>query len=259
MPARARPALAVAVLGAALLGASLGTVVLAPRPAAAGTRASATEAAPAPTCTVPARLSKGEIVVPIVVDFGGPGDKVLVSCLATHSGDTGAQLLQQQASQLGYALPRYNESGLLCAIDGYPANGCGQQVGNQYAYWSYWHGGRSWQYANVGPGQWVVLKGDVEGWRFQPGGGASPSDPPPRAAPGATQLERPAGSRPGGTTTSSPRPAKGSASSRDAPGPVDGAGGNHDAPVPFIVGLTLAVLIGAAAFIRVRRASRRVS
>ena len=68
----------------------------------------------------------------------------------------------------------YANSGLLCAIDNYPANGvqnCGQSVGNgNYDYWSYWHGASgSWVYASNGPAEQSVSSpaNDVEGWRFQ--------------------------------------------------------------------------------------------
>ena len=128
----------------------------------------------------------------VVADFGGVNGKVIVTCVLAKAGESGAQVLQSQAQLLGYPSPRYAESGLLCAIDGYPTSGCGTQSGGHYAYWAYWHGGKRWQYANGGPGEWKVSKGDVEGWRFEPDGSATPADPPPRAASSATALETPA-------------------------------------------------------------------
>ena len=80
----------------------------------------------------------------------------------------------------------YSNSGLLCAIDNYPANGvqnCGQSVGSgDYDYWSYWHGASgSWVYASDGPAEQSVSSpaDDVEGWRFQTDEPDNPSDPPP--------------------------------------------------------------------------------
>jgi len=255
--AEARSAGAVAVPGSALLAAIIVTALLAlapPAPASAQRPGSR----PGPTCTAPSHLGAGEIVVPIVVDFGGAGAKVLVACIETRAGDTGAQILQAQASQLGYSVPRYNDSGLLCAIDGYPANGCGAQAGSHYAYWSYWHGGKSWQYANNGPGEWQVSKGDVEGWRFQANGSASPSDPPPRAASSAAQLEQPA--KAAGATSSESRPsANRSSSSGAGAGPVSRNGRHDTAPVPFVLGLALIVLIGGGTLLRLRRTSGRVT
>ena len=109
--------------------------------------------------------------------------KVLVACIVPRPAESLAPRFSRlKAPPLGYPEPRYDESGLLCAIDGYPANGCGAESGGHYAYWAYWHGGKRWQYANNGPAGWIVSRGDVEGWRFEPDGSASPTDPPPRAS-----------------------------------------------------------------------------
>ena len=51
------------------------------------------------------------------------------------------------------------------------------------AYWSYWHGGPTWTYSPIGPTEETVAAGDVEGWRWQPGGAGSSTDPPPGAPP----------------------------------------------------------------------------
>ena len=135
-----------------------------------------------PRCTTATHVPKGQIVVAVVTDFGGRAGRVLVTCVLVNPGVSGAQVLQAQAVLLGYPSPRYAESGLLCAIDGYPTSGCEAQSGLHYSYWAYWHGGERWQYANGGPAAWKVAKGDVEGWRFEPDGSATPADPPPRAA-----------------------------------------------------------------------------
>lgn len=202
-------------------------------------------------------------MVPVVVDFGGPGGKVLVTCVATRTGDTGAQVLQAQAGLVGYPVPRYDESGsgLLCGIDGYPTSGCGTESDGHYSYWAYWHGGRRWQYANDGPGEWTVSKGDVEGWRFEPDGSASPADPPPRAPSNATELEAPARVDQA-TNTATNRSLAAAASSRGkAAGPVGQTGGTGNTAKKglFVLCLALIVLIGAAAIARSRRTSRHVT
>jgi len=76
---------------------------------------------PSPTCTVPSHLASGQSVVAVVADFGGANGKIIVTCVVTRPGDSGAQVLAEQAALLGYPAPRYDESGsgLLCAIDGY--------------------------------------------------------------------------------------------------------------------------------------------
>ena len=157
------------------------------QPAAASAARQSKDASP--RCAVPAHTANDRIVVAVVADFGGVNGKVIVTCVLAKAGESGAQVLQSQAQLLRYPSPRYAESGLLCAIDGYPTSGCGTQSGGHYAYWAYWHGGKRWHYANRGPGEWKVSKGDVEGWRFEPDGSATPADPPPRAASGATALE----------------------------------------------------------------------
>ena len=234
-------ALALLVTTVATLTATTGAA----QPAPAG-KASPAQAG-SPTCTIPARVPTGQIVVAVVADFGGTNGRVLVTCVLVEPGVSGAQVLQAQAALLGYPSPRYAESGLLCAIDGYPTRGCGNQSGAHFAYWAYWHGGKRWQYANGGPGEWKVVRGDIEGWRFEPDGSATPADPPPRAASSAAALEV----RAGGTavTTTSPSP-----SSSHAAGPVGGSR-KGTSPVPFLASVVFILLIGAGALFRSRRAN----
>ena len=108
----------------------------------------------------------------IVVDFG---DHTSVLCAPQGSARNGANLLGQTHRV------RINSSGLVCAIDGVPSDGCGEIDANgHYAYWSYWHGtASSWTYSNVGPAASKLNAGVVEGWRWNPAGNAN-SDPPPR-------------------------------------------------------------------------------
>lgn len=243
-----RPAAVVAVAAVALLAVVLGGATSSASPAAA------TSAAGRRTkwqrCGVPTRIPKGDIIVPVVVDFGGPAGKLLVSCVLARAGATGADVLQSQARLIGYPTPRYADSGLLCAIDGYPTAGCGTESGGHYSYWAYWHGGARWLYANDGPGEWTVSRGDVEGWRFEPDGSASPADPPPRAPSTAAALE----------STTSQKQAVVQASSGDRAGPVHVADSDSATKTAlFGICLGLILLIGAAALFRVRRAHGRIS
>jgi hypothetical protein len=239
----------VALTVAAVATLAVTTTPGAAQPVVAGNASPAKNGSP--RCTIAPHVPKGQIVVPVVVDFGGRNGRVLVTCILVKRGVSGAQVLQAQAALLGYPTPRYAESGLLCAIDGYPTSGCGTQSGDHYAYWAYWHGGRRWQYANGGPGEWKVARGDVEGWRFEPDGSATPADPPPRDAPGAAALEVPAGTVAATTTSSSP-------SGNHAAGPVEG-GRKGTGPVPFVVSVAFILLIGAGAMVRSRRANGRAN
>ena len=89
----------------------------------------------------------------LVVDFGDvdtgsarPADTA--DCVA----DPGANGVTLLAKRFGKERIRINGTGLICAIDGYPADGCGDHLPNgKYRYWSYWKGGSSWEYSSVGP------------------------------------------------------------------------------------------------------------
>lgn len=136
----------------------------------------------------------GEIRVRVVLDFGGAAGApsgVSDVCVPVADRTTGAELLVARARQLGTPAPRF-EGGFVCAIDGFPETGCGEQTGAGYRYWSYWHGeAGSWTYANVGPAGWKLRDGDVEGWRFLDGGPESTAAPP-RAAPTSCPAPAPA-------------------------------------------------------------------
>jgi hypothetical protein len=185
-------------------------------------------------CASVRQAQAGTIVVPVVVDTGGPSDVGRVSCVTVPTGSNGAQVLTARAKLLGEPAPRYAVSGLLCAIDGYPATGCGLATGGHYAYWAYYHGGSSWSYASVGPASWPVTAGDVEGWRFEPDGSATPSDPPPRSPSDAATL-CPASGPPTTTTTTTPT---GPPPSTTVPGPgttapaTSGGHGGSGTPKP---------------------------
>jgi hypothetical protein len=128
-----------------------------------------------------------DVRVAIVVDFGvhsGVSPEVVVKCLHMPKDSNGTDLLAAVAQQLDLPQPTYAPSLLLCSIDGYPSHGCGVPVGNAYAYWSYWHGGSHWSYANVGPAEWTLTDDDVEGWRFENPSFQTSANPPPDAPAG---------------------------------------------------------------------------
>ena len=100
-----------------------------------------------------------DVYVAVVVDFGNGSTMSSVSkCVPVASNAHDADAL---AAAVGSDNVAYASSGLLCAIDNYPANGvqnCGESVGSgDYDYWSYWHGATgTWVYANDGPGEQPV-------------------------------------------------------------------------------------------------------
>ena len=138
--------------------------------------------AEASSCSGP--LSGGEIRVVIVVDATDFGGGSSATCLVVPTGTTGSQLLARRSAELGTGSVRYGSSGLLCAIDGMPATGCGDHNAGGFDYWGYFNApSGSWAYGNINPFTRRVSDGDIEGWRYVRGGKGSAQDPPPRIAP----------------------------------------------------------------------------
>jgi hypothetical protein len=214
----------------------------------------------------PLQAAAANILVAVVIDFGGgsgaPAD--VVQCVTVPSGSTDAQALavvDQQTSA-------FANSGLLCSIDGYPPNGvsdCDASSGDDYYYWSYWHGSTgSWVYANDGPAEQVVAAGDVEGWRFEDPGPASPAAAKPGPSPDyeticpqAATAATTTTAAPTTTTTAAPTAGAGSAppttappsaaTPTTAPATVGGGGSStsSSAPAPGGTGSTTAPAAGS--------------
>jgi hypothetical protein len=199
-------ALAVSAAVAAAL-ASFGTAAVTPAVASA-----------APRVTCAAAVANGDVTVAFVIDFSGapgaPGNGIIEACVAVPSGDNDSEALLALAGDAGFAVPRYSSSGLLCAIGGIPARGCGQPVKGGYDYWAYWQGSPSgWTYANTGPAENQVSSSVVQGWRWENPGAANPTDPKPRGptTPGPICHPGPPPPPPTSTTTGPP-PSPGSGS-----------------------------------------------
>ena len=134
-----------------------------------------------------------DVYVAVVVDFGtGASMSTVSKCVPVASNAHDADAL---AAVVGSDNVAYASSGLLCAIDNYPANGvqnCGQSVGSgDYDYWSYWHGATgSWVYANDGPAEQSVSSpaDDLQGWRFQLNEPDTSSGPAPDVTPSYSQI-----------------------------------------------------------------------
>jgi hypothetical protein len=225
-----------------------------------------------PHCASVPKTPSGAVVVPVVIDFGSSSRApVSVACVAVPAGASGAVALAAAMKALGDPDPVYASSGLLCSIGGYPAGGCGEATGGRYAYWAYYHGGARWSYAENGPAATLVQRGDVEGWRFQPNGTATPADPAPRApssvqalesgarvvASGAAAAAGEAGAAGAGGAGGAEAGALGASQiSRVRPaGGTSGTGGASAVQVALVVvGLLLAAAGLSIAFVRTRRA-----
>ena len=117
----------------------------------------------------------GEIHVAVVADFTAFSGPTNVVCVTLPAGSNGVDALFERADELGATDPRFDVSGLMCAIDDLPLPpDCGASGPNGFEYWSYWVGGTDWSFAPVGPASRTLSDGDVEGWRFLPGGQSNP-------------------------------------------------------------------------------------
>jgi hypothetical protein len=138
-----------------------------------------------------AEAATGTVNVAIAVDpgvVGGAPRGPETLCVTVPDGATGADVLVERARLLGRPPPRWAPSGLMCAIDGYPATGCGERVDGAYRYWSYHLGDEgSWSFARTGPAMRRATPARMEGWHFIAGAN-SPADPPPRVAPSSAAV-----------------------------------------------------------------------
>lgn len=131
--------------------------------------------------------ASGQVCEGVVIDDGNasaPG--VQVAQVAPGSSDLDA--LQAAGDTF-----TQNDSGLVCGINGYPANAlqnCTNTANGLYYYWSYWQGNPStntWTYPGIGPAGHPVETGQtyVQGWRYQNPGPSNPSAPKPSVSPAA--------------------------------------------------------------------------
>lgn len=136
--------------------------------------------------TAPAGASDQVCMGVVVDDANGAPPSQQAAHVAPGTSDL------QALSAVGQT-PTQNNSGLVCAIANYPANGlqsCSSSSNGQFNYWSYWQGDpytNTWTYAQVGPASHSVGDGQtyVEGWRYQNPGPDNASAPKPSVTPSA--------------------------------------------------------------------------
>jgi hypothetical protein len=170
--------------------------------------------------SVSAGAASGQVCMGVVIDAGS-GSAPLVQAANVAPGTTSDL---QAMSTAGDTFAQ-NNSGLVCAINNYPANGvenCLSAQKGQFFYWSYWQGNpdtNTWTYASVGPASHDVGAGQdyVEGWRYQDPGPDNPTAPPPTVTPTAAFQAC--------ATTSTPTTSGGGSGS-------SGGGGGSGAPAP---------------------------
>jgi hypothetical protein len=178
---RRRPRPVGRALGLLAVTAALALGAPGPTPAAARPAGVVgTAAAPSGACTDPSGVT-------VVVDFGAFGGGVEVRCAGWPVAD-GYDALRRA----GFAITDTTRfPGLLCKIDGLPADQACVNAPPPDAHWGYSHAvrGGSWTYSSQGARSRTVEAGDVEGWAF--GKAARPSIAPPAPAPTTTTAAPP--------------------------------------------------------------------
>jgi hypothetical protein len=150
-------------------------------------------------------LASSDVCAGIVIDDGN-GAAPLQQGASVPAGSSDLDLLNSAGDTF-----TQNDSGLVCAINDYPANGlqnCLKTSHGLYYYWSYWEGDpttNTWTYADVGPAEHTVEADQpyVEGWRYQDPGPDSPAATPPSVKPALAFAEA-CQSEPTTTTGASP-------------------------------------------------------
>lgn len=139
-----------------------------------------------------AGAANGQVCMGVVIDDGPNSSEQNGAPVATQAAQVPPGTSDLQALSAAGDTATQNNSGLVCAINDFPADGlqdCLSTDGNgQYFYWSYWEGDpytNTWTYANVGPASHTVSAGQtyVEGWRYQDPGADNPSATKPSVSP----------------------------------------------------------------------------
>ncbi len=143
--------------------------------------------------TAAAEATGGQVCMGVVIDDGPNSTEQNWAAVATQSAQVAPGTSDLQALAAAGDTATQNNSGLVCAINDFPANGlenCLSTSGGQYFYWSYWEGDpytNTWTYANDGPASHTVSAGQtyVEGWRYQDPGPDNPTATKPSVSPSA--------------------------------------------------------------------------
>lgn len=166
-----------------------------------------------PASARPTAACTGQSGVTVVVDFGTLGGGVQIRCV-TQAVTSGFDALRKAGFTYD-ATARFG--GLLCRIDGRPADDPCINAPPPDRYWAYWTAtapGGSWTYSDQGAGNRVPPPGSVEGWAFAdgcdraPGGAACPSATTTTTAPRSSTTSVTAG--PAGGSATAPSTATGS-------------------------------------------------
>jgi hypothetical protein len=207
--------------------------------------------------------ANGQVCMGVVVDDGPNSSQPNWAPAAVRTAQIAPGTTDLQALVAAGDTATQNNSGLVCAIDNFPANGLQDCLstsgGGQFYYWSYWEGdpySNTWTYASIGPAEHTVSSGQtyVEGWRFQDPGADNSSAPKPSMTPAAAFAQAcpgvqpvPSGGSGGGAGSGSGGGNSGSGgSSPVTPGPSASATPTSSVPGPSSPGPQTAAGGGAS-------------
>ena len=234
----------------------------------------------------------GSKCVALVVDFSQVGGSVSTACVTAPTSATGSEVLVDGHHKVTFD-PRYGND-FVCAIDGVPAGGCHATGDTHYwVYYHRAPGATSWHVSQEGAGTYKPANTSTEGWVYDNGASTAPTPrnvpyksictkPPasasPSPSPKTTQSSTPAKTSshalapaPSATRTAAASPrhsspqqmvaratASTSSSPPTAPQVIPVAArqhAKHGMPSGVIVGIVVALGLGTAAFVRLRRSS----
>ena len=183
--------------------------------------------------SVPSRSTT--ICVGLVVDGRALGSDVSTSCAKVAKGATGIDVLQAAGHTIGF-----RRDGLICTIDGLPADGCAGVDDSHY--WAYFHraaGSATWAYSTEGAATYQPANGATEGWVYDDGTANTPKNVPQTTiCPPATSSPSPSPTHPEHPTThpksTSSAPPTGNAATTTPSGSATSAPrtGGHHTPSP---------------------------
>jgi hypothetical protein len=190
--------------------------------------------------------------VGITVDFGAQGG-VASYCVRVATSATGDEALAQRARELSRPAPRYNSSGLLCAIDGRPpAPECGRQVESPKPATA---SSRPTPARTTRPP--AASAGASASATVPPSPAGTRSTAAPASQPSSTAVTTPPASTRAAAATATPSGDESPSTVAD-PGLVldtptsGGSGGDSGLPVATLVGAGMVAALGSAAALRMR-------
>jgi hypothetical protein len=197
--------------------------------------------------------ASGQVCLGVVIDDGPNSTEQNWAPVAAQGAQVAPGTSDLQAMATAGDTPIENNSGLVCAINNFPADGldnCLSLKDGQYFYWSYWEGDpytNTWTYANAGPASHTVSSGQtyVEGWRFQDPGPDNQSATKPSVTPAAAFAQGCPGVQPVPAGGSGGSGGSGGGGGGSGSGGSSGGGSSPGSPGPSASATTTTAVAGS--------------